>query len=490
MTVTRPFPIKVIAVFIVTSFQVLDIGDRYGCRQVWAVDRQNPPAFGDSDWSAIQEAVRDNELELAEKRIVTYIRTHPDNLQAILLGARIARKLHKPNMGLAIVSKGLGRFPGDLQLRRLKAELLIERGDLVSSEGILESLERDPKETDAERLKVRQDRKALADQAFTVPPLTALDQNINFEESIPPPFLSPRKYLLENNSYHLHITDSDIAYAGGASIGVGIDTESPLIKNAFHFQAGGYQFLGLAEGKKAGIESFLYEGVNGMGPEGIQYVLDVGNIFSGSLMNLGLYGRIDVPVGPLKVEGQVWYQLPWSGYGQAIIQGALQSGGLVNATWNLTSELSVVAEYEYTYDSLQGTQIPFGTNHNTMLGFNWKFLDIPDFRFDAGYDTQTFTPSLLNPTSYVPILQSSGFGFAGFSSLNPIGRSVILKGEAGAIVGAFDTPEIQEGIQGDIGLSVQMTSRSEFYANVSYQSLAEGYIGSVASFMIGINFWF
>lgn len=490
MTATRPFPIKVFAFFIVTSIQILDIGERYSCPAVWAVDPQNPVALPDPDWSAIQEAVRNNELELAEKSIDRYIRAHPDTLKAILLGARIARKLHRPNTGLAIVSKGLERFPGNEQLRRLEAELLIERGDLVSSEEILGSLERDPKETDDERLKVRQDRKALADQAFTVPPLTALDQNVNFEESIPPPFLSPRRYLLENNSYHLHITDSDIAYAGGASIGIGIDTESPLIKNAFHFQAGGYQFLGLAEGKKAGIESFLYEGVNGMGPEGIQYVLDVGNIFSGSLLNLGLYGRIDIPAGPFKVEGQVWSQLPWSGYGQAIIEAALQSGGLVNATWNFTSEFSVEAEYEYTYDSLQGTQIPFGTNHNTMVGIDWKFLDIPDFQFNAGFDTQTFTPEILDPTSYVPILQSSDFGFAGFSSFNPIGGSLILKGQAGAIVGTFDTPETMVGVQGDLGLSVQMTSRSEFYVNASYESLAADYIGSVVSVMLGFNFWF
>lgn len=85
----------------------------------------------DSDWQNIQLSVKKKEYRRAERQISRYVLSHPDQRNAYLLGGRIARKIHHPDEGLSILEKGLGRYPSDPALLRLKAELLMERGDLT-----------------------------------------------------------------------------------------------------------------------------------------------------------------------------------------------------------------------------------------------------------------------------------------------------------------------------------------------------------------------
>lgn len=444
----------------------------------------------DSDWKTIQSTVGRHQYPLAEKQIAQYIRTHPKNRDAYILGGRIARKIHKPDRGLSILDKGLDRFHSDPTLLRLKAELLLEKGDMIRSKKILSQLSGKKDEAPSERKKVREDQKVLNELALSMPPLITFDQNINFQEAIPPPFQSPEAYILENSSYHLKVTNTDIAYTGGASIGTGVAIETPLIKDTVHFQTGTNLYVGAVSGQNSSVESYLYAGIDGQGPDGIQFLGDAGDVFAGGQINAGFYGHVDIPAGPLRVDGQAWYQLPWSGYGQAIVSGGLQSGGLVNATLSFTPKLSLSGEYEYTYDTLQGNQTPFGINHNTMFTFDWGFLKSPDLHLVAGYDTQTFTPFVPNPTLQVPVLLSSNFGFAGLSSLDQIGRYVVLNGQLGGVVGTFGTPGPVAGFQGDGGLSFQLNPHIELYANLSYESLAAAYIGAVTTTMFGVNIWF
>ena len=161
----------------------------------------------------------------------------------------------------------------------------------------------------------------------------------------------------------------------------------------------------------------------------------------------------------------------------------------MNATFSLTPTLSLSGEYEYTYDTLQGIQTPFGINHNTMFALDWNFLKKPDLHLLVGYDTQSYTPFLQNPTALVPVLLSSNFGFAGLSTLDQIGRYVVLNGQIGGVVGTFDTPGPLTGLQADGGASFQINPHFEFYANISYESLAAAYIGAVTTMMFGFNIW-
>lgn len=444
----------------------------------------------DDDWKTIRSTVDQHRYALAEKQIGQYVQTHPGRKDAYLLGGRVARKIHDPDAGLTILDRGLKRFPKDPVLLRLQAELFLEKGDMIRSKTILAGLSREKDLTTSERAKVREDLKALNELAMSMPPLVTFDQNINFEESVPPPFQSPQTYILENSSTHLRVTNIDIAYAGGSSIGTGVAVESPLYKDTVHFQAGDNLYAGTASGQSAAVESYLYAGADGQGPDGIRFLVDGGDVFAGGQINAGFYGHVDIPAGPLRIDAQGWYQLPWSGYGQAIIAGGLQTGGLLTATWSLTPKLSLSGEYEYTDDTLQGNRTPFGANHNSMVTLDWGFLRSPDLHLVAGYDTQTFTPFVPNPTAQVPVLLSSNFGFAGLSTLDQIGRYVVLNGQIGGVVGTFDTPGPLAGFQGDGGMSVQITPRIEFTANLSYESLAEAYIGSVTTLMFGINLWF
>ncbi len=455
----------------------------------WA---DEPPAFPreDSDWKTIQSTVRNHRYPLAELQIAQYIRNHPQNRDAYILGGRIARKIHKPSRGLSILDKGLQRFPSDPTLLRLKAELLMEQGDMIRSKKILANLSRNKNESSSERMKIREDQKILNELALSMPPLITFDQNINFEEAIPPPFQSPEAYILENSAYHLRVSNIDISYPGGASIGTGVAIETPLIKDTVHFQAGTNLYVGAVSGQNSSVESYLYAGVDGQGPAGIQFLGDVGDVFAGGQINAGFYGHADIPVGPLRVDGQGWYQLPWSGYGEAILAGGLQSGGLLSATWTILSNFSLSGEYEYTYDTLQGTQTPFGINHNSMATLDWRFLKTPDLHLVAGYDTQSFTPFVPNPTLQVPVLLSSSFGFAGLSTLDQLGRYFVLNGQLGGVVGTFDTPGPLAGFQGDGGFSFQFNPHIELYANLSYESLAAAYIGAVTTTMFGVNIWF
>ncbi|EQD45028.1 hypothetical protein B1A_15004, partial [mine drainage metagenome] len=81
------------------------------------------------------------------------------------------------------------------------------------------------------------------------------------------------------------------------------------------------------------------------------------------------------------------------------------------------------------------------------------------------------------------------FGFAGLSSLDQIGRYLVVNGQLGGVVGTFDTPGPLAGLQADIGASVQANEHLEFYANFSYESLAASYVGAVTTMMFGINIW-
>ena len=447
-----------------------------------------PPS--DDDWKTIQSTVKKRQYPLALRQIGSYVRTHPRNREAYLLGGRIARKIHQPDEGLVLLDKGSGRFPGDPVLLRLTAELSLEKGEMIRSRKILSDLARRKDLSPEERKKVREDQKALRELAMSMPPLVTFDQNINFQEVIPPPFQSPHTYELENQSTHLRVSNIDLSYSGGSSIGTSVAVETPLIRDTVHFQAGDNLYIGTATGESAAVESYLFAGADGQGPDGIQFLADAGDVFAGGQVNAGFYGHVDIPAGPLRFDAQAWYQLPWSGYGQAIIAGGLQSGGLLNATWSLTDNLSLSGEYEYTNDTVGGIRNPFGADHNTLFTVDWRFLKSPDLHVVAGYDSQTFTPFVANATTTVPVLLSSRYGFAGLSSLDQIGRYVVLNGQIGGVVGTFDTPGPLAGFQGDGGLSVQINPRIEFYGNVSYESLAAAYVGSVTTLMTGVHVWF
>jgi len=450
---------------------------------------QSKDTYADHDWNMINKSISQKKFSLAEKQLVNYIKFHPKKHKAYTLGARIARKIHQPQSGIAILDKGIKQYPNDKKLLRLKAELLMEQGNIAQSRKILDHLSRDPGVSQDEKGKIKEDQRTLEVLVLSAPPLETFDQNINFQEPIPPPFQSPSTYELENSDYHVHIQNVDIGYSGGSSIATGITVETPLLKDTVHFQAGTNLYVGSASGQTSGLESYLFAGVDGQGPQGVEYLLDAGDVFAGNQVNAGLYGHLDLPLGRLRVDGQGWYQLPWSGYGQSILEGALQSGGLLNATVSLMPLLSLSGEYEYTYDTLGGSQTPFGINHNTMVAIDWNFLKKPDLHLVAGYDTQSFTPFIPNATNLVPVLLSSNFGFAGLSTLDQLGRYVVLNSQLGGVLGTFDTPGPLAGIQADIGASVQANAHLEFYANLSYESLAASYVGAVTTMMFGINVW-
>jgi hypothetical protein len=450
-----------------------------------------PLAWGkDSEWQTIQSSVENRKYVNAEKQISQYIRSHPGKKEAYLLGGRIARRIHRPDSGLSIVDKGLRRYPSDPTLLRLKAELLMEQGDMAPAKRILTRLSSKKNLPTSEKKKIREDLKTLNLLALSLPPLVTFDQNINFQEMIPPPFQSPDTYIMENSSYHLRVNTLYIAYSGAASIGIGVAIESPLIGDTLHFQVGTNEYIGTVAGEGSSVEGYLYGGVDGQGPHGIQFLADAGEVFSGNQIDSGFYGHVDLPAGSLRLDAQGWYQLPWSGYGEAIVAAGLQSGALMDATWSFTPKISLSGEYEYTYDTLQGNRLPFGINHNALITFDWEFLKTPDLHFITGYDTQAFAPSVANSTLQVPVLLSSNFAFAGFSSLDQIGHYVVLNGQLGGVVGTFDTPGLLAGYQGDGGISFQITPHFELYANLSYESLAESYIGAVTTMMSGINIWF
>ncbi|EQD77001.1 conserved hypothetical protein, secreted, partial [mine drainage metagenome] len=219
----------------------------------------------DHDWNVINASIAQKKFSLAEKQIGNYIKFHPKNHRAYILGARIARKIHQPERGIAILDKGIDQYPDDKTFLRLKAELLMEQGNMSSSRKILGRLSKDPTLSHEEKEKVSEDRKTLEVLVLSAPPLETFDQNINFQEPIPPPFQSPSTYELENSEDHIHIQNIDIGYAGGSSIGTGITAETPLLKDTVHFQAGTNLYVGSASGQTGGIESYLFAGVDGQG---------------------------------------------------------------------------------------------------------------------------------------------------------------------------------------------------------------------------------
>ena len=564
--------------------------------------RPPPPAQSedrDKDWIKVESAIHQKNYLSAEHDILKYVRKHPENNAAYIEGGRIARKYNLPNAGLLIVGKGLGRFPSDTTLLRIKAELLMEKGDLFlakiilfnlsrkiafrekkgllseiedqasnkpihwglsdenlqgektagrNSEGLitnnfgknkgrrpikravqarevnalieeerkksrafllkkeshLNEISSSPNDSDevssasvnvsgpssAEMEKVLEDDKVLKELALTIPPLSTFDQNTNFQQIILPPSLSSKDYSLENESYHLRLTNVDLLYTGGASIESGIAAESPLIWDAVHFQAGTNEYLGSASGQGTTISSYSYAGVDGEGPDDIQFLFDAGNTNGGGMNNAGLYSHMDIPVGPVLIDAQGWYQLPWSSYGQALLLGGLHSGALVTATWNIIQKLSLSGTYEFTYDTLHGSQTPFGYNHNSVITLGWDFLNTSILNLVASYDSQDFASLVSNPSLLVPVLQSSAFWSAGLSSLKQIGHSLVLNGQLGCIYGRFGTINSMAGYQVDGGLAWQIAPRAEFYGNISYESMAASYVGPVTTMMYGINMWF
>jgi hypothetical protein len=295
---------------------------------------------------------------------------------------------------------------------------------------------------------------------------------------------------LENESYHLRLNNVDTLYTGGASIESGIAAESPLIWDTVHFQVGTNEYLGSASGHGTAISSYSYAGVDGEGPDDVEYLFDAGNANGGGMNDSGLYSHLDISVGPVLIDAQGWYQLPWSSYGQALLLGGLHSGALVTATWNIIQKLSLSGTYEFTYDTLHGSQTPFGYNHNSVITLGWDFLNTSVLNLVASYDSQDFASLVPNPSLFVPVLQSSGFWSAGLSSLKQIGHSLVLNGQLGGIYGRFGILNSMAGYQADGGLSWQIAPRAEFYGNISYESMAASYVGPVTTMMYGINIWF
>lgn len=569
------------------------------CLQVERPDARSEEA--DKDWTKVESAIDKKNYPSAERAIERYVREHPEDEPAYVAGGRIARKYNLPEAGLRIIGLGLGRFPADTTLLRMKAELLMEQGDLFSARIILSGLSRkiafrekkgllseiedqtantsgrlkssvaapvrkkkkrtnssngirtgrgarrkgydtydrgmhgqevnalieeerkrsrdfllkkesrlneiSPYPSDsggteapsvrqsvgtssAELEKVREDEKVLGELALTIPPLSTFDQNTNFQQIVLPPFQSPKAYSQENDSFHLRLTNIDLLYSGGASIESGIAAETPLIWDTVHFQTGTNEYLGSAKGQGTALSSYAYAGIDGEGPDSIQYLLDAGNANGGGTNNAGLYTHLNVPVGSILIDAQGWYQLPWSSYGQALLLGGLHSGALTTATWNLFRRLSLSGTYEFTYDTLHGSQTPFGYNHNSLITLDWDILNTPDLHLVAGYDTQGFASLVPDPSLLVPVLQSSEFWSAGLSTLDQIGHFLVLNGQLGGVYGKFGALPPLFGLQADGGLSMQITPRFEFYGNISYESLAASYIGPVTTMMYGINVWF
>ncbi len=448
--------------------------------------QEAPP---DSQWESIQRTVARGDLPRALKQISRYTKHHKRNDAAYRMAGRIARKIHDPDMGIPILDQGIRQFPSDESLVRLKAELLMEKGDFSKSGKILRKLYQSRTLSAKEKSMVHEDLTVLKTLVLSIPTFSTFDQNINFQENIPDPFQNPSIYEKENKVYHIRIQNVDVGYSGGSSISTGVAVETPLMYDDLHFQAGTNLYFGMAGNQTSSPESYLFAGVDGQGFESVRYLLDAGNVFAGNRLNPGLYGHVEFPAGPLRFDGQGWYQMPWSGYGQAILEGGLQSGFLANLSAAIGKTLSLSAEYEYAFDTLQGNLDPFGINHNTMFAIDWNFLKEPNLHLLGGYDTQTFTPLVPNPTAQVPVLISSSFGFAGLSALEQIGSAAVLNGQIGGIVGTFDSPGPLVGFQADGGVSLQITYHVSLSANISYESLAEGYVGAVTTMTYGINIW-
>lgn len=359
-----------------------------------------------------------------------------------------------------------------------------------SSVGMESPSERRSSENSSEMKKAREDEKVLEELALSIPPPSTYDQNTNFQQIIPPPSQTAKTYSLENDAYHLRLTNVDLLYSGGGSFESGIAVETPLQGGIVHFQAGTNEYLGSASAQGTALSSYTYAGVDGEGPDDIEYLLDAGNTNGGGLNDAGLYTHADVPIGPILIDAQGWYQLPWSSYGQALLLGGLHSGALMTTTWNVVKRLSLSGTYEFTYDTLHGSQTPFGYNHNSLVTLDWEFLDWPDLHLVAGYDSQGFAALVPDPGTLVPVLQSSDFWSAGLSTLDQIGHILVLNGQAGGIYGRFGNLNSMTGLQVDGGLSLQITPRFEFYGNLSYESMAASYIGPVTTMMYGINIWF
>ena len=94
-------------------------------------------APSDHDWKTINNSIAKRKFSLAEQQIGNYIKFHPKRREAYTLGARIARKIHQPGKGIAILDKGISQYPEDKTLLRLKAELLMEQGNMSRSRTIL-----------------------------------------------------------------------------------------------------------------------------------------------------------------------------------------------------------------------------------------------------------------------------------------------------------------------------------------------------------------
>ena len=127
-------------------------------------------APSDHDWKTINNSIAKRKFSLAEQQIGNYIKFHPKRREAYTLGARIARKIHQPGKGIAILDKGISQYPDDKTLLRLKAELLMEQGNMSRSRTILNRLSRDPTLSQKEKEKVTEDKKTLEVLVLSTPP--------------------------------------------------------------------------------------------------------------------------------------------------------------------------------------------------------------------------------------------------------------------------------------------------------------------------------
>ena len=427
----------------------------------------------------IQKLVKEKRYPQAYKLATDLEARYPKDLNAIYLLAYIEMKVHFLKKALNTVQKGLRIDHENVDLSILKAEIMIKQGHLHGARTILVLL----KKSHPKNKTIQQDLIKTYFPDGYQPNSPVMDQHLYSVGLIQSPFQSAQFLVSTLPSWSLNISTLGINYYGGAVFLGDAQVESPLAGD-FRFIAGRTEYLGFSTAQGNGVNSWTYAGLDDRLGSHADIQVDAGET---SLGRAGVYGHLFYNPGRFTVDIQGVDNMIWGDFGQAIQMNGMESGVSVSTSLQLSSRLSIGANYWYYDYSLNNGSLPYGNFHNSFGYLDYQLTEDPELDILVGYDDWTIMANSPAIGALVPEIMRQQYLLVALNSMKQYENGLLLNGQIGGYDDFYN--HVSSG-EVSAGIRYPVSMHFSFYGSAVYFQESTLYSGPSEELMLGANFLF
>lgn len=427
----------------------------------------------------IEKLIKEKRYPKAYKLARQFRERYPKDLNAIYLLAYIEKEVHFFRKGLLTLQEGLSIDPENVDLSILKAEILIKQGHLKKARAILQRF----KKSHPDNKTIQQDLVKTYFPNGYENNIPAMDQHLFSLGQIQSPFEMDTFLISALPSWSLNITGLGINYSGGAVYIADAQLESPMA-SGLRFIAGRTEYMGFSTGQGSGINSWTYAGLDTRIGDHLDFLVDAGDT---SLGRAGIYGHLFYNPGVFSLDVQGVNNMVWGDFGQAVQLNGSESGVSVSASLQLSSRLSIGANYWYYDYTLNNGSLPYGNLHNTFGYMDYQITEDPSLDLLVGYDdwsVMAISPAI---EALVPEIIRQQYFLVAFNGLKQYENGLVLNGQIG---GYNDFYNHLSSFEAAAGIRYPVSMHWSFYGNAVYFEESTLYSGPSEELMLGINFLF